>query len=227
MEAYANYNKSTHRVALVGNWVEERALEADTGVFRYKVRADPPLPRVVLSRPPKKRSPFPSHPTTRPPIRASCVGSVGRSTRACPLVLSPPPPPSHVRSPVPSRSLARSGVGQTRSAEDESVYAEPVGAPSPLKTRPRWSTTPHVWNPTIGGRLREVFDPPSTRAGIYADRAALGPRTAPRSRRWRLPRRRHPPNAPPISTSLHRRGSPRRRPRLARPGHPPFPWARG
>lgn len=52
VEAYANYNKSTHRVALVGNWVEERALEADTGVFRYKVRADPPLPRVVLSPPP-------------------------------------------------------------------------------------------------------------------------------------------------------------------------------
>ena len=52
VDAYANYNKSTHRVALVGNWVEERALEADTGVFRYKVRADPPLPRVVLSPPP-------------------------------------------------------------------------------------------------------------------------------------------------------------------------------
>ena len=52
VDAYANYNKSTHRVALVGNWVEERALEADTGVFRYKVRADPPLSRVVLSPPP-------------------------------------------------------------------------------------------------------------------------------------------------------------------------------
>lgn len=68
VDAYANYNKSTHRVALVGNWVEERALEADTGVFRYKVRADPLLPRAIPPRPSyKKRHPFPSHPTSRPP----------------------------------------------------------------------------------------------------------------------------------------------------------------
>ena len=51
VDAYANYNKSTHRVALVGNWVEERALEADTGVFRYKVRADPLPPRAIPPAP--------------------------------------------------------------------------------------------------------------------------------------------------------------------------------
>jgi len=39
---FTGYNKADIHGALVGNWVEERALEASTGVFRYKewVKAD-------------------------------------------------------------------------------------------------------------------------------------------------------------------------------------------
>ena len=35
---HAGYNKNALRGTLVGNWVEEHALEADTGIFRYEVR---------------------------------------------------------------------------------------------------------------------------------------------------------------------------------------------
>jgi hypothetical protein len=35
---FSGYNKKDIHTALVGNWVEERALEADTGIFRYQVR---------------------------------------------------------------------------------------------------------------------------------------------------------------------------------------------
>jgi hypothetical protein len=35
---HAGNNKNALRGTLVGNWVEERALEADTGIFRYEVR---------------------------------------------------------------------------------------------------------------------------------------------------------------------------------------------
>lgn len=34
---FSGYNKKDIHTALVGNWVEERALEADTGIFRYQV----------------------------------------------------------------------------------------------------------------------------------------------------------------------------------------------
>jgi len=33
---FSGYNKKDIHTALVGNWVEERALEADTGIFRYQ-----------------------------------------------------------------------------------------------------------------------------------------------------------------------------------------------
>ena len=35
---FSGYNKKEIDTALVGNWVEERALKADTGIFRYQVR---------------------------------------------------------------------------------------------------------------------------------------------------------------------------------------------
>ena len=97
VEAYANYNKSTHRVALVGNWVEERALEADTGVFRYKVRADPLPPRAIPPAPRQKIT-IPSPRTRRlaRPLRASCVGSKFRPSSSSSSFSHPPPVPLSV-----------------------------------------------------------------------------------------------------------------------------------
>ena len=37
-EPFTGFNKRELHGTLVGNWVEERQLESDTGVFRYKVR---------------------------------------------------------------------------------------------------------------------------------------------------------------------------------------------
>jgi|AntAceMinimDraft_5_1070358.scaffolds.fasta_scaffold166906_1 hypothetical protein len=52
---FSGYNKKDIHTALVGNWVEERALKADTGIFRYQVRTPirydkPPRPRANCSR---------------------------------------------------------------------------------------------------------------------------------------------------------------------------------
>ena len=44
VDAHAGFNKTLERGTLVGNWVEERQLEADTGVFRYKPWVNPPGP---------------------------------------------------------------------------------------------------------------------------------------------------------------------------------------
>ena len=40
-EPFTGFNKRELHGTLVGNWVEERQLESDTGVFRYKVRRFP------------------------------------------------------------------------------------------------------------------------------------------------------------------------------------------
>lgn len=69
---FSGYNKRDIHNALVGNWVEERALEADTGIFRYQVRREPFAPlfrpsRPVSTKPAKslhsrRDSPFPKTP---------------------------------------------------------------------------------------------------------------------------------------------------------------------
>lgn len=65
------------------------------------------------------------------------------------------------------------------SADDQGVYAEPVGAPSPLKTQSRVvDHTARLESRDWRSSSSDVFDAPSTRAGNYADRAALGPRAA-------------------------------------------------
>ena len=43
-EPFTGFNKRELHGTLVGNWVEERQLESDTGVFRYKVRRFPRRP---------------------------------------------------------------------------------------------------------------------------------------------------------------------------------------
>ena len=102
------------RVALVGNWVQERALEATPASSTIQTCAPTlALPRVVRPAPPKRNDP-PSPRIRRlvRPIRASCVGSNRfiTSTRACPLVLSLAPPPLSRPLPGPlsvSRTLGR------------------------------------------------------------------------------------------------------------------------
>ena len=62
-EPFTGFNKRELHGTLVGNWVEERQLESDTGVFRYKVRRFPRrrMPQLffdfpVLARPEARES---------------------------------------------------------------------------------------------------------------------------------------------------------------------------
>ena len=73
-EPFTGFNKRELHGTLVGNWVEERQLESDTGVFRYKVRL-PATPRgiIILIIPfwplPRRGSPHPD-PIPSPSRRA-------------------------------------------------------------------------------------------------------------------------------------------------------------
>ena len=46
---YRSYNKQETVTTLLGNWVEERVLEEETGVNRYKVRPPPPPAALTIT----------------------------------------------------------------------------------------------------------------------------------------------------------------------------------
>ena len=113
-EPFTGFNKRELHGTLVGNWVEERQLESDTGVFRYKVRRFPRrrMPQLffdfpVLARPEARESlqpdPTPSklrragspRPTnTTPRRRARSSESPRRRTSAWSSTPPPCPPAS-------------------------------------------------------------------------------------------------------------------------------------
>ena len=83
-EPFTGFNKRELHGTLVGNWVEERQLESDTGVFRYKVRRFPRrrMPQLFFDFPvwrvPKRESPFN---LTRPRPNSAELGPRARRIR--------------------------------------------------------------------------------------------------------------------------------------------------
>ena len=84
-EPFTGFNKRELHGTLVGNWVEERQLESDTGVFRYKVRRFPRRLRMsqlffdfpVLARPEARES----RALTRPRPNSAELGPRARRIR--------------------------------------------------------------------------------------------------------------------------------------------------